>query len=363
MRCSRLVWCRMDEFARRDGDDRLAFINEAAARRDVTPLIIEKDFWVCWTLRRLMSVPALAGNLTFKGGTSLSKAYGIIERFSEDIDLTIGRNAPMIIDTSLPMEDGISGNERERRTRALKVAAQRYVQEIALPELSNGIAEALGTSDGWSVLIDPEDRDAQTILFQYPKLLSYGDGFGAGGFGVGNFGEGEDGYIRPRIKLEFGARGETEPSESKTIISYLAQEFPGELPDATVTVATLAVERTFWEKVTILHALHHGSKLLPEMSRHYYDTAMLAANGIDDAAMKTPDLLARVVLNKSLMFPDKRASYDTATVGSLRLVPAEDLRERLRADYAAMSEMFMVAPPTFDDLMAAIDALEAKLNR
>ena len=99
MPCSRWAWCCMDEFARRDDDDRLAFINETAARRDVTPIIIEKDFWVCWTLRRLMSVPVLADNLTFKGGTSLSKAYGIIERFSEDIDLTIGRNAPMIIDT------------------------------------------------------------------------------------------------------------------------------------------------------------------------------------------------------------------------------------------------------------------------
>lgn len=361
MPCSRWAWCSMDEFARRGDDDRLAFINEAAARRDVTPIIIEKDFWVCWTLRRLMSVPVLADNLTFKGGTSLSKAYGIIERFSEDIDLTIGRNAPMIVDTLPPMEDHISGKERERRTKALKAAAQKYVQEIALPELANAIAEALGTSNGWSVLIDPEDNDAQTILFEYPKLLDYKIGGWGRSYGQ-SYGTVSDGYIRPRIKLEFGARGETEPSESKTIISYLAQEFPDELPDATVNVATLSVERTFWEKVTILHALHHGTKLLPEMSRHYYDTAMLAEKGIDDAAMKAPDLLARVVLNKSLMFADKKASYDTATLGSLRLLPTEDLRERLRADYAVMAEMFMVAPPSFDDLMAAIDALEAKLN-
>lgn len=362
MRCSRWARYLMDEFARRGDDDRLAFINEAAARRDVTPIIIEKDFWVCWTLRRLMSVPILADNLTFKGGTSLSKAYGIIERFSEDIDLTIGRKAPMIVDTLPPMEDDTSGKERERRTKALKAAAQRYVQEIALPELSNAITEALGTNEGWSVLIDPEDVDVQTILFEYPKLLNYGGGFGAGGYGVGKFVEGEVGYIRPRIKLEFGARGETEPSELKAITSYLAQEYPEELPDATVTVATLSVERTFWEKVTILHALHHGSKLRPEMSRHYYDTAMLAQAGIDDAAMKAPELLARVVLNKSLMFSDKSASYDTATLGSLRLVPDNELRERLRVDYAAMSDMFMAPPPSFDDLMAAIASLEAKLN-
>lgn len=98
------------------------------------------------------------------------------------------------------------------------------------------------------------------------------------------------------------------------------------------------------------------------MSRRYYDTAMLAEKGVDDAAMISPDLLARVVLNKSLMFADNKASYGTATLGSLRLVPNDDLRDRLRADYAAMTEMFMVAPPSFDDLMAMIAALEAKLN-
>ena len=351
----------MDEFARRPADDRLAFINEAAARRDVTPIIIEKDFWVCWTLRRLSESSALAKHLTFKGGTSLSKAYGIIERFSEDIDLTIGRDAPLIVDTLPPMEDGISGKERDRRTKALKAAAQSYVESIALPELATTIERALGTKDGWEVVLDPDDRDAQTILFRYPKLLEYSVGGWGRSYGQ-SYGAATEGYIKPRIKLEFGARGETEPSEARTITPYLAAEFPDELPDASVSVSTLSVERTFWEKVTILHALHHGTKLLPEMSRHYYDTMMLAAKGIDDAAKQKPDLLAKVVLNKSLMFADNKASYGTAKLGTLRLAPNEELRARLADDYAAMSEMFMMPPPSFDELMTAIAALETKLN-
>jgi hypothetical protein len=114
--------------------------------------------------------------------------------------------------------------------------------------------------------------------------------------------------------------------------------------------------------VTILHALYHGTKLLPEMSRHYYDTAMLAKKGVDAIALAVPELLARVVLNKSLMFADNKASYETAVLGSLRLVPHADLRERLRADYAAMSEMFMAAPPSFDELINMIAALEMRLN-
>lgn len=351
----------MDEFARRADDDRLAFINEAAARRDVTPIIIEKDFWVCWTLRRLMEVPVLRDHLIFKGGTSLSKAYGIIERFSEDIDLTIGRDAPLVSETLPPMEDGISGKERERRTKALKAAAQSYVKTIALPELAKAIEASLGTADGWTVRIDPDDRDAQTILFEYPKLLEYSIGGWGRSYGQ-SYGTVTDGYIKPRIKLEFGARGETEPSETRTIAPYLAAEFPGELPNAEVQVSTLSVLRSFWEKVTILHALHHGTKLLPEMSRHYYDTMMLAAKGIDNEAKERPDLLAKVVLNKSLMFADNKASYSTAMIGSLRLVPTDELRARLADDYAAMAEMFMTPPPSFDDLMAAIGALETKLN-
>ncbi len=355
----------MDKFALRPNDDRLAFINEAAARRDVTPIIIEKDFWVCWTLRRLMETPILGNNLTFKGGTSLSKAYGIIERFSEDIDLTIGRDAPMIADTLPPMEDGISGNECERRTKALKAAAQSYVETIALPHIKTAISNALGTENGWDVILDPDDRDAQTLLFRYPVIKSFIGPFNPEIFNHRVFQTGAYGYILPRVKLEFGARGETEPSETKEITPYLAQEFPDELPDSKVQVSTLAVERTFWEKVTILHALRLGSKLLPAMSRHYYDTMMLAAKGIDDAAMEKTDLLAKVARNKSLMFARNRLekdSYKTAVLGSLCLVPNDDLRARLADDYAAMAEMFMVVPPSFDELMTAIAALEAKLN-
>lgn len=351
----------MDDFARRTDEDRLAFINEAAGRRDVTPIIIEKDFWVCWTLRRLMETPILAESLTFKGGTSLSKAYGIIDRFSEDIDLTIGRDAPHIEETKPPMEGDISKKERERRTKALKAAAQTYVESVALPEIKAAIESALGTKDGWSAIIDPDDNDGQTILFQYPKLLDYKVGGWGKNYGE-SYGEEKDGYIRPRIKLEFGARGETEPAAIKTISPYLAEVFPEEVPDAQVAVSTLSVERTFWEKVTILHALHHGTKLLPEMSRHYYDTMMLAAKGIEDLAKSQPELLEKVVLNKSLMFTDNKASYHTAKMGSLRLVPTEELRTRLSDDYAAMTEMFMTPPPSFDELMAAIAALEEKLN-
>lgn len=352
----------MDEFVRRPAGDRQAFIGEAAARRDLTPIVIEKDLWVCWTLRRLMTSPKLVGHMTFKGGTSLSKAYGIIERFSEDIDLTISRAAPLIDKVKSPMDEAISNNERKRRTDALKEAAQAYVKDVALVELAREFEAALGTAEGWQIVPDPEDAENQTLLFHYPRSSGYGLNYGNDYGGAGQK-SGEEGYIKPRIKLEFGARGETEPFEERPIQPYLAEDFGDDLPDSVTLVPTLAVERTFWEKATILHALFHNGKLRPGMSRHYYDLVMLDRAGVTEAALARPDLLANVVRNKSLMFADKTASYDSAQIGTMRLSASDQTAELLAADYAAMSEMFMNAAPTLDELNAAIAALEAKINQ
>jgi Nucleotidyl transferase AbiEii toxin, Type IV TA system len=341
----------MDEFARRQTEDRRAFIDEAANSLDLTTTVIEKDFWVCWTLRRLMNSKELHGHFTFKGGTSLSKAYNVIHRFSEDVDLTINRQAPLICEVKSPMEKDISGKERGRRIAALKEAAQHYVGTIAMPALMNEIKAALETSEGWELLIDPEDPDAQTLLFIYPKL-------------AGNEENGhDDAYIKPRIKLEFGARGDPEPSEIKSISPYLAAVFPEELPDAICEVPTLSVIRTFWEKVTILHALHHNSKLRDGMSRHYYDTLMLSQSGIVEEACENLDLLEKVVRNKSLMFADNKASYETAIAGPLRLIPGQEILTKLKQDYADMSEMFMEEPPSFEELVDGLSKLEETLNQ
>lgn len=348
----------MDDFVRLGAAERRTFITEAAARRDLTPLIIEKDFWVCWTLRRLARSDALAGHLTFKGGTSLSKAYGIIRRFSEDIDLTIRRSAPLVEAVASPMEDGISGNERQRRTKALKAAAQSFVEKVAMPALAGTVEAALGTADGWSIERDPEDKDGQTLLFNYPRTSGYGNNYGGAYAGDA----GTD-YIKPRIKLEFGARGEPDPHEPRAIRPYLAEEFPDALPDAETRVDTLSVERTFWEKATILHALHHNAKLRDGLSRHYYDLLMLDRAGVSAAALAEPGLLDQVVRNKTLMFADASASYATAVLGTLRLSPSDAIRDALARDYAAMADMFMENPPAFRELLAGLDALEKRINQ
>ncbi|MDD4617110.1 MAG: nucleotidyl transferase AbiEii/AbiGii toxin family protein [Alphaproteobacteria bacterium] len=352
----------MDKFANKPETERHDLLQEAANRRDVAPIIIEKDFWVCWTLKRLFTDPALAPHLTFKGGTSLSKAYGLIERFSEDIDLTISREAPLLKEGASPMEENISGKERERRIDTLKQNAQRFVAEIILPNLQGSIAAQLGNAQSWQLMLDKNDPDQQTILFHFPKTFNYGMGYGRGAYGVGNFGEGETGYIKPSIKLEFGARGETEPHTQSTLRAYVAETFSDLLPDATFDVSTLAAERSFWEKVTILHALYHNQKLASRMSRHYYDTCMMAQRGVADTALRDRALLEQVVRNKKLLFRDAKASYDTAVFGTLRLVPPEELLPSLKKDYEAMGEMFMGTAPDFAEILSELAELEGKIN-
>lgn len=335
----------MDSFAKKQSAERREIFQEAASRRDVLPIVIEKDFWVCWTLKRLFTAPQLAPYITFKGGTSLSKSYGLIERFSEDIDLTISREVSPLNKVKNPMEGGITGNERVRRIEALKETAQRFVGETILGCLTAQMTEALERGDDWQLLIDSDDPDRQTVLFYYPQTATE-----------------TTGYVKPTIKLEFGARGGTEPQNETPIRPYVSEEFPSLFQEATCCPVTLSVTRSFWEKVTILHALCHGSKMRDRMSRHYYDTFMMDQKGVTEEALTDTALLDLVVQNKAIFFRDPRASYDTAKIGTLRLVPEGKTLQALKKDYKAMKEMFMTHFPSFDDIIERLIILEQKIN-
>jgi len=361
----------MEQFAKRSDTERQDILQESANRRGIRDVIIEKDFWVCWTLGRLYALPELADHIIFKGGTSLSKAYGLIERFSEDIDLTIGRTAPHICDTKNPMESDISRKERERRITTVKSAAQCFVAEVAMPLLNTAFSKSLGTNEGWTLSLDEEDSDQQTLLFHYPRVMNYRVGggffgarfFAARYFAARHFTKGKIGYIKPAVKLEFGARGETEPHESRVIQPYVAEDFPDFFEQPNISILTLAAERTFWEKATILHALHHGSKLRDRMSRHYYDTFIMAEKGIAEIALSQPELLQQVVHNKNLMFRDNKASYETATMAELKLIPTDDMFPALQKDYDAMQEMLMGDVPDFNAIMKRLAALEEQIHK
>lgn len=339
----------MDTFALETPKERAAAFTEAAARMGVQPMIVEKDFWVCWILKRVFSLPEPAAGLIFKGGTSLSKGYGVIDRFSEDIDLSLDRHDLGFTGDRDPANPNLGSNQRKRLLKELTAQAEGVVGKALKDQLTEVIAASI---DGSVFNIAVDDTDKQTLLFTYPESLK-------------NSAYTSE-YIKPMVRLEFGARSDHLPAETRTIIPYVQTEIPNLLPSPSVEVKILGAERTFWEKATILHWLYHrdtGKPLGERMSRHYYDLARLIDSDINAKALADLSLLETVATHKSIFFRAGDAHYDTAKPGSLRLSPHEQLERVLRTDYKKMAEMIFGDPPSFDDILRRINVLETNLNR
>lgn len=345
----------VDKFARLPTAERAALFGESAAARGVANTIIEKDFWVCWTLRRIFALPkGETASLVFKGGTSLSKAYNAIRRFSEDIDLSFDRADLGYAGERDPEKEGLGRKKAEKLIDDLGVDVAAHIAAKLLPALQSAFVSALGEpSEGeWSLVIDP--ADAQTVNFHYPAAFT-----GAEYAGMS--------YITPRVKLELGARGDPWPTEEKVIRPYAAEDFPAFFEEHDTTVTVLSAQRTFWEKVTALHAEAHrpdGSPTPQYFSRHFYDIVMLLETVEGKAAAQDFDLLAQVAQHKSIFFRSAWASYGAAKPGSLRLLPSEARIKDLRADYRAMAPMmFDAKAPAFDEILARIRQFQDDVNR
>ncbi len=344
----------MDKVALLPANDRAALFGETAAGRGVANTIIEKDFWVCWTLKRLFG---MKGNntaaLVFKGGTSLSKAFGAIRRFSEDIDLSFDRADLGFIGSRDPTRDGISRKKADQLIEDLMREVQTHISETLLPTLRGAIAQQLGepSNGNWSLEIDV--ADAHTVNFHYPTVLSEAE-------------YGSIAYITPRVRLEFGARGDPWPTEARVIRPYAAEDYPDFFDDADVSVTVLAAQRTFWEKATALHAEAHrpaDSATPPYFARHYYDLAMLLNTAEGKAAAHDYGLLATVAKHKATFFRSGWANYNNACPGTIRLLPGEARLDELRADYRAMAPMmFDDSPPAFDEILERLRQLEETIN-
>ncbi len=338
----------MDSVAGKPARERAQLFEFSAERHAprIDAVIIEKDFWVCWALHRLFDVIEFRPQLIFKGGTSLSKVFKAIERFSEDVDLSLSRRDLGYADGRDPEGAGISKRESERRIEALLAACVQTVREKLLPELRQDFATVLGGS-GWSV--DVDTNDPQTLVFAYPPS-----------------GLVESPYVRPSIRLEMGARSDDWPSVDAEVKPYAAEDFPAMFSQPACRARTLAAERTFWEKATLLHAEYHRppEKLSNErISRHYYDLYCLSCNEIAKRALDRDDLLKRVVQHKRCFFPRAWANYETATPGTFHLAPPEARMEMHRKDYNAMKAMIFGDAPKWDEIMAAIRDLEDRINR
>ena len=330
--------------------DRLDLFLTAANRLGTPVGNVEKDFWVSWTLQALYHrLPDDGPRLLFKGGTSLSKAFGLIQRFSEDIDITVFRED---IGQAATVEDleTLSNNQRRRRLDAIRNACRDYIAGPLKDGLTAVLAEDAGNVG--RVDIDADDPDGQTLLVWYPEVEQR-----------------EGAYIRPAVRIESGAKSALDPHLLVVVRPYVADDVPN-LDLSVRDVTSIDPVRTFWDKVVIVHGLRRWYERRgalrqdgQRVSRHYYDLHCLANSDIGRAALANVELAADCVRHARMFFD--RPDYDLATAapGTFAIAPVAEMVELLRRDYANTAAMIFGNAPTLEEILASVTELDARANR
>ncbi len=344
------------EFLSASPEDRRDVFLGTAGRLGTPEQNVEKDFWVTWTLDALFNgLPDGHPRLLFKGGTSLSKAYGLIFRFSEDIDITVFRE-DLGQAASIEELEALSGKKRHAKLDAIKSACREYIQETLLGQFGVVVRSAL-TATGIdvneaSVVIDPGDPDGQSLLFWYPSVTAA-----------------RDDYVRPAVKIESGAKSALDPHQDLTIRPYVSDELP-QISLSVQSVTTVVAERTFWDKIIILHGVrkwfenrgvlrYQGQRV----SRHYYDVYRMLQSDLLKKTVGDLELAADCAAHARMFFNSPDLGLSKATPGTFSLSPIAGMADDLRRDYGRMTGMIIGDAPRFEDVMASIASLEAELNQ
>ena len=317
--------------------------NELSIQFGRSPTILEKDVWVCWTLKQLFSMPNRL-KMVFKGGTSLSKAFNVIQRFSEDIDITIDYRD--FNNDFNPFDENISKNQLKKFSDQLKFHVKNHTYEQVLPYLKYQLEQQFPDQ--------PSDieisENGEKIRLPYFSVLNDANN-----------------YITNSILLEFGGRNSIEPNETHSIQPDIAQALRSLLfPTATVNV--LSAIRTFWEKATLIHVAcnqNQWRESSERKSRHWYDLSILSENIIGQTALLEKGILIDVVKYKNVFFNTPHADYASCLTGNIKLVPRDTIMlEGLKADFQEMlsSGMFYNKKPIFNDIINHLILLEERIN-
>jgi len=258
-----------------EAHEREEIFGEAAFKMGTTPAIIEKDFWVVWTLDKIFANEKLNKILMFKGGTSLSKAFDLIGRFSEDIDLILDWREVVSED---PQQDKESKTKQVKFNEQINENAKSYIKEQLLPVVQTILSPFCACK------ID--DDNPFNINISYPATF-------------------KDEYLRNEILLEIGPLASWLPYASFSISPYVVDVFPSLFDQLSCQVNTILAKRTFWEKATILHQEVNRSKEKPlpsRYSRHYYDLVIMAEADVRNEALSDLELLKQVVEKNSIKY-------------------------------------------------------------
>ena len=326
-----------EAFLQLSPDEQAGILQTSAAKLGRRAEHLEKDIWICWVLQALFTMPGRLP-MAFKGGTSLSKVYGAIRRFSEDVDVTIDYKS---LDQSIdPFDAKISRTAREKYTELLRTKLAVHTKNVVRPHFENLVAQ-LAEKPPKPITIS---EDGGELFIPYPS----------------RFGSDES------VFLEFGGRNVIAPGEDHTLKPYIAAEIPN-LQFLQATVRVLSASRTFWEKATLIHVACNRSD--PKLdgdrqSRHWHDLAALADHQIGRTSIGDRQLLEDVVKHKSVFFRASYTNYEACLSGGLRLIPKKPLLDALKVDYEKMiaDGMFEGEPPSFESVVERLKALEKEIN-
>lgn len=330
----------MRNVAQLSESERSELFRNTANKMGLNDAIIEKDFWVCYTLDYLFHRCQWKDSITFKGGTSLSKAFNLIKRFSEYIDLILdwrvlgySKNEPW--ENRSKTKQDIFNKEADKR-------AEDFLREQFCPAIRSELSKELHCEA--NIYID--DEDSQTIIFSYPRLF-------------------DNTSALKVIRLEIGALAAWTPATIAKIQPYAATYYPKVFKQKDTAILTVAPERTFWEKATILHHEANrpeNSEMPKRYSRHYYDLYRMSMAPVKDIAFAKAELLKTVTDFKMKFYPRNWARYNEAVPGTMKLVPPEYRLAALNEDYTNMKDMLFGDFPDFETVMSAIRKLEEEIN-
>lgn len=326
--------------------DRLAMLQQTEATHPgINQVAIEKDWWVTVTLKALFQTDC-RDSLIFKGGTSLSKGFNIIERFSEDIDLAISHSF-----------FGIEKTNKSQRDK-LKKLARRYIQETLSAQLDaqlkdmgitgytiENVTQVQDKNGKWKPI--DSDKDPTVILLHYPSIV-----------------EDTISYIPPRVKIEISCLSMDEPTEERDIHSLICETFEEEDTDANCKIRTVVPTRTFLEKLFLLAEEFQKDKPRSvRMSRHLYDLEKLMDTEYGREALADRTLYDAIVEHRRAYYALKYVNYDLHAPASINFMIPEQTIESWKADYSDMRRFFIYGQSLdFDALMQKMEELQERVR-
>jgi hypothetical protein len=324
---------------------RLTSINEASRISGISAKAIEKDWWVTLSLRLLFHTP-YAKHFAFKGGTSLSKGWQLIDRFSEDIDISLSSEAVGITYAEKPSKTFVE----QLRRAGCSFTSNEILKALKAEFQNNQVPENLYSIEAEPVRVDMPDTDPQTLHVNFVSLFD------------------PNPYLPDRVKIEFSVRALKEPSIKLNMKSLLVTHFPNEnYKEEKCEVLTIQPQCTLIEKILLLHEeFNRGERLkirTERMSRHYYDLLQMSRQDFSSATLRDNNFIKEIIKHRTYYSKLKRFDYSTLKRGRINIIPNADILQALEQDYKIMrTEMIYGHPPTFKEIIQAMKKLQDEFN-